>query len=275
MDGSVDNLMDDQTAGRPQGLQSAPKPAIGDGALDFWAALYEAYPQTRQQRCWVHKMANVLNYLPKSVQPKAKTALQQIWMAESRAAAQTVFEQHALHREIGIQPEAMPAVGSGNELVLIGEAEAPVDRAVHPVIEPAEIGVPVDVVQNIGAGRTVDQGFDVDVRAGSGAGFKQGQHRFSIPRRAKNCSDFGALREQQTIQPTAVVVVTGIEAQLVFQRVAVRNVRNVVQQCVAAGRQPFFGIERWPVRSSMERRILSAVNSVPMEWLRRLCSAPG
>jgi putative transposase len=57
----------------------APKLAIGDGALGFWAALDEAFPDTRQQRCWVHKTANVLNCFPKSTQAKAKTMLHDIW----------------------------------------------------------------------------------------------------------------------------------------------------------------------------------------------------
>ena len=76
-----------------RGLKLAPKLAVGDGALGFWAALEEIYPETRQQRCWVHKMANVLNYLPKSVQPKAKAALHEIWMAETKAQAPAAFEQ--------------------------------------------------------------------------------------------------------------------------------------------------------------------------------------
>ena len=70
-----------------------PSLAIGDGALGFWAALKEGYPTTRTQRCWVHKMANGLNRLPKGVQAKARQGLQAIWMAESRAAAHQAFEQ--------------------------------------------------------------------------------------------------------------------------------------------------------------------------------------
>ncbi len=70
----------------------APKVAIGDGALGFWAAIDEVFPSTRTQRCWVHKMANVLNYLPRSVQAKAKAGLQAIWMAESRAEANKALE---------------------------------------------------------------------------------------------------------------------------------------------------------------------------------------
>lgn len=78
---------------RDRGLNTAPELAVGDGALGFWGALEEIFPQTRSQRCWVHKTANVLNYLPKSVQPKAKRALHEIWMADSRAQAHKAFDQ--------------------------------------------------------------------------------------------------------------------------------------------------------------------------------------
>ncbi len=77
---------------RQRGLTMPPKLAIGDGALGFWAALEEVYPETLIQRCWMHKTGNVLNYLPKSVQPKAKQALHDIWMAESRADAEKAFD---------------------------------------------------------------------------------------------------------------------------------------------------------------------------------------
>ena len=70
-----------------------PALAVGDGALGFWAALREVYPTTRTQRCWVHKMANILNKLPKGVHAKAKQGLQAIWMAESRAAATRALNQ--------------------------------------------------------------------------------------------------------------------------------------------------------------------------------------
>lgn len=76
-----------------RGLQLAPKIAVGDGALGFWAALRKVFPETREQRCWVHKTANVLNKLPKSVQPKAKADLHEIWMAETRADANRAFDQ--------------------------------------------------------------------------------------------------------------------------------------------------------------------------------------
>ncbi len=71
---------------------NVPKLAIGDGAMGFWAALEEVYPETRQQRCWMHKTMNVLNCLPKSAQPKAKQALHNIWQAETQADAQKAFD---------------------------------------------------------------------------------------------------------------------------------------------------------------------------------------
>lgn len=76
-----------------QGLKEVPELAIGDGALGFWKALAQVFPTTRVQRCWVHKTANVLNNLPKSQQPKAKPALHEIYMAKTKADAQTAFER--------------------------------------------------------------------------------------------------------------------------------------------------------------------------------------
>ena len=76
-------------AAKQRGLAVDPKLATGDGALGFWAALREVYPATREQRCWVHKTANVLNKLPKSIQAKAKSMLQEIWMAETHQQADT------------------------------------------------------------------------------------------------------------------------------------------------------------------------------------------
>jgi transposase-like protein len=78
---------------KARGLAVPPKLAIGDGALGFWKALDEEFGATRQQRCWVHKTMNVLNKLPKSVQPKAKADLKEIWMAEGRADAEKAFDQ--------------------------------------------------------------------------------------------------------------------------------------------------------------------------------------
>jgi transposase-like protein len=75
-----------------RGLTVAPQLAIGDGALGFWAAIRKVFPKTREQRCWFHKSGNILNKLPKSVQPRAKEAIHEIWMAETRAAANIAFD---------------------------------------------------------------------------------------------------------------------------------------------------------------------------------------
>lgn len=77
---------------KQRGLTLAPQVATGDGALGFWAALRKVYPETLEQRCWVHKTANILNKLPKSVQPRAKADLHEIWMAETRVAAIKAFD---------------------------------------------------------------------------------------------------------------------------------------------------------------------------------------
>lgn len=74
-----------------RGLQAGPLLAVGDGAMGFWAALNEVFPQTRHQRCWFHKMGNVLNALPKSQHARAKAAMQAVWMAATRDEAQTAF----------------------------------------------------------------------------------------------------------------------------------------------------------------------------------------
>jgi transposase-like protein len=76
---------------KARGLQEAPKLAVGDGALGFWAALRKVFNETREQRCWVHKTANVLNNLPKGKQGKAKGMLHDIWMAETRVDAETAL----------------------------------------------------------------------------------------------------------------------------------------------------------------------------------------
>jgi putative transposase len=77
---------------KARGLKNAPKIAVGDGALGFWAALRKVFPKTCEQRCWVHKTANVLNKLPRSVQAKAKNDIHDIWMAETREEAQKAFD---------------------------------------------------------------------------------------------------------------------------------------------------------------------------------------
>ena len=75
-----------------RGLTNSPELAVGDGGLGFWKALSKVYDDTRWQRCWVHKTANVLNKLPKSIQAKAKEKLHMIWMAPEKDEAEKHFD---------------------------------------------------------------------------------------------------------------------------------------------------------------------------------------
>jgi transposase-like protein len=85
---------------KERGLTVDPKLAIGDGSLGFWKALPQVFGSTRAQRCWKHKTANVLNKLPKGLQAKAKAELNDIWMAESRTAAEQAFDNFLLSYEL-------------------------------------------------------------------------------------------------------------------------------------------------------------------------------
>jgi len=80
---------------KARGLAIAPELATGDGALGFWKALDEVSPTTRHQRCWVHKTSNVLNKLPRSVQPAAKVDLREVWQAPDRATAKAAIATFA------------------------------------------------------------------------------------------------------------------------------------------------------------------------------------
>lgn len=114
---------------KARGLAIPPKLAVGDGALGFWPALEEVYPETRQQRCWVHKVANVMNYLPKAVQPKAKVALQQIWMAETKADALAAFEQFVRTYQAKY-PKAVECLTKDRE-ALLAFFEFPTEHWIH------------------------------------------------------------------------------------------------------------------------------------------------
>src|SRR5690625_8047197 len=94
-DGYRESLADWQmllTGLRERGLPVAPKLAVADGALGFWAALNKVFPQTAQQRGWVHKTANVLNKLAKRMQARAREGLRDSWMAAHRADADNALE---------------------------------------------------------------------------------------------------------------------------------------------------------------------------------------
>ena len=102
-----------------QGLAKAKAPAlaVGDGALGFWKAVSKVWPDTRHQRCWVHKTANVLNKLPKSVQSKVKSDLHDIWQAETREQAYTAFD-NTVKRFDAKYPKAMECLSKDKEQML-------------------------------------------------------------------------------------------------------------------------------------------------------------
>jgi putative transposase len=112
-----------------RGLTIPPRLAVGDGALGFWAAVREIYPDTRPQRCWVHKTANVLNYLPRSLQPKAKAALHEIWMAATKAQAQVAFAQFVTTFEAKY-PKAVECLVKDRE-ALLAFYDFPAEHWIH------------------------------------------------------------------------------------------------------------------------------------------------
>lgn len=114
---------------RRRGLTVDPKLAIGDGALGFWAALTQVYPTTRTQRCWVHKTANVLNKLPAGVQGRAKRQLQAIWMAETKAVAESAFDDFVAKHEAKY-PKATECLTKDRE-VLLAFYDFPAEHWVH------------------------------------------------------------------------------------------------------------------------------------------------
>lgn len=114
---------------KARGLTEAPKLAVGDGALGFWAALEEIFPQTRMQRCWFHKTGNVLNYLPRSLQPKAKSALHEIWMAPTRSRARAAFDRF-LETYQGKYPKATECLQKDRE-ALLAFYDFPAEHWVH------------------------------------------------------------------------------------------------------------------------------------------------
>jgi putative transposase len=111
-----------------RGMKS-PKLAIGDGALGFWAAIEEVYPETRTQRCWMHKTQNVLNYLPKGTQEKAKEALKDIWMAETRDEAEKAFDSFEKRFEAKY-PKAVECLRKDRES-LLAFYDFPAEHWVH------------------------------------------------------------------------------------------------------------------------------------------------
>ena len=107
----------------------APVLAVGDGALGFWAAVRTVFPDTREQRCWFHKIANVLNALPKSAQPGAKTALAEIWNAEDKDHAKKAAKAFAA--DYGAKwPKAVAKITDDLD-VLLAFYDYPAEHWVH------------------------------------------------------------------------------------------------------------------------------------------------
>ena len=102
---------------KSHGLEHGPALAIGDGALGFWKALRHVYGQTRWQRCWVHKTANVLDKLPQALQPQAKQRLQAIWMAPDRQRAEMAFDLFVATYEAKY-PKAAECLAHDREVLL-------------------------------------------------------------------------------------------------------------------------------------------------------------
>jgi putative transposase len=107
----------------------APVLAVGDGALGFWKALREVFPETREQRCWVHKTANVLDALPKSAQPAAKNALADIYNAEDKEHAGTAIRAFAKHYAAEF-PRAVAKVVDDQD-VLLSFYDYPAEHWIH------------------------------------------------------------------------------------------------------------------------------------------------
>jgi putative transposase len=107
----------------------APVLAVGDGALGFWAAIRDVFPETREQRCWFHKIANVLNALPKSAQPGAKAALAEIWNAEDREHALAAAK--AFEADYGVKwPKATAKITEDLD-VLLAFYDYPAEHWIH------------------------------------------------------------------------------------------------------------------------------------------------
>lgn len=108
---------------------NAPALAVGDGALGFWNAIGQVFPETKQQRCWFHKMGNVLDKFPKSLQPKAKSMLHEIWMSATRADAYVAFD--AFIAEFGAKyPKATECLNKDKK-ELLAFYDFPAEHWVH------------------------------------------------------------------------------------------------------------------------------------------------
>ena len=99
---------------KARGLQKLPKLAVGDGGLGFWAALAEVFPQTRRQRCWVHKTANILDKLPKGIQSKAKSLIHEMYQAQTKKEALKAYD-HFIAAYSDKYPKAVECLSKDSE----------------------------------------------------------------------------------------------------------------------------------------------------------------
>jgi putative transposase len=114
---------------KARGLTVDPKLATGDGALGFWKAVRKIWPKTREQRCWVHKTANVLDKMPKRLQPQAKAMLHEIWMADTRENANKAFDLFAATYEAKY-PKAVECLTKDRD-VLLTFYDFPAEHWIH------------------------------------------------------------------------------------------------------------------------------------------------
>src|SRR3954466_3837992 len=114
---------------KARGLEVEPHLAIGDGALGFWKAMRQVWDTTREQRCWVHKMANILDKLPKGGQPKAKAALHEIYGSATKAEAEKAFELFVKTYEAKY-PKATECLSKDRD-VLLAFYDFPAEHWVH------------------------------------------------------------------------------------------------------------------------------------------------
>jgi transposase-like protein len=114
---------------KKRGMTEAPKLAVADGGLGFWAALRKVFPTTREQRCWVHKTANVLDKMPKSSQGKAKKMLHDIYLAETKDTAEKAFDEFLVQYRVKL-PKAVECLEK-DRAVLLAFYDFPAEHWAH------------------------------------------------------------------------------------------------------------------------------------------------
>ena len=167
---------------------TAPVLAVGDGALGFWGALGEVFPETTHQRCWVHKMANVMNALPKSAQPAARAALKEVRDAEAKEHAEKALDQFVKEYEAK-WPKATEKVAKDRE-ALLAFFDFPAEHWIHlkttnPIVIYRHLEGVHDVADgppfgpSLGAGRGYLQPSNTQVRGRFGVRSEGGVARFA------------------------------------------------------------------------------------------------